>query len=203
MACLIAVLEIPAVQGSFPGFACKSVSLGRAAPALNGPSCHLSWDQSSAGRDGRWHPRTCGLMRPFPRAMLTASSLQAPGRTLLLTRSSLVLKPSERLSAYPQPEVGCPAWRSQRPASCKFSYIYIYNATIIVIIMIIIVIITCKTIGGEGCPSLYGAVYRCPYAGADQNLSPAPLSSARLILTLTAPRPVYARAICPLSYGGK
>lgn len=54
------------------------------------------------------------------------------------------------------------------------------------------------------CPSLYGAVYRCPYyAGADQNLSPAPLSSARLILTLTALRPVYARAICPLSYGGK
>lgn len=27
MACLIAVLESPAVQGSFPGFACKSVSL--------------------------------------------------------------------------------------------------------------------------------------------------------------------------------
>lgn len=160
MACLIAVLEIPAVQGSFPGFACKSVSLGRAAPALNGPSCHPSWDQSSAGRNGRWHPRTCGLMRPFPRAMLTASSLQAPVRTLLLTRSSLVLKPSERLSAYPQPEVGCPSGEARDLLHASFlTYIYIYNATIIVIIMIIIVIITCKTIGGEGCPSLYGAVY--------------------------------------------
>lgn len=47
---MIVGLEIPAVQGSFPVFPCKSISMP-AAPVVTGPQCHLRWEVAS-GADG-------------------------------------------------------------------------------------------------------------------------------------------------------
>lgn len=56
MACLIAGLEIPAAQGSFPGFACGSLSVASAAPARLSPlvGSEQPWAKQEAASVHLW-----------------------------------------------------------------------------------------------------------------------------------------------------